>query len=47
MGVSHTADVYFDDEFVVHHYNAYTPFEGQRETHDITGFVSRKGRTVT
>ncbi len=28
MGVSHTADVYFDDEFVVHHYNAFTPFAG-------------------
>ncbi len=27
-GVSHTADVYFDDEFVTHHYNAYTPFDG-------------------
>ncbi len=27
-GVSHTADVYFDDEFIVHHYNAYTPFDG-------------------
>lgn len=27
-GVSHTADVFFDDEFVVHHYNAYTPFDG-------------------
>ncbi len=27
-GVSHTADVYFDNEFVVHHYNAYTPFAG-------------------
>lgn len=27
-GVSHTADVYFDDNFVVHHYNAYTPFDG-------------------
>lgn len=27
-GVSHTADVYFDDDFIVHHYNAYTPFDG-------------------
>ncbi|MBQ7942508.1 MAG: beta-glucuronidase [Lachnospiraceae bacterium] len=27
-GVSHTADVYFDDVFVVHHYNAFTPFSG-------------------
>lgn len=27
-GVSHTADVYFDDKFVVHHYNAFTPFSG-------------------
>lgn len=27
-GVSHTADVYFDDVFVVHHYNAFTPFAG-------------------
>lgn len=27
-GVSHTADVYFDDAFVVHHYNAFTPFSG-------------------
>lgn len=27
-GVSHTADVYFDDEFVVHHYNAFTAFSG-------------------
>ena len=27
-GVSHTADVFFDDAFVVHHYNAFTPFCG-------------------
>lgn len=27
-GVSHTADVYFDDTFVVHHYNAFTAFSG-------------------
>ena len=27
-GVSHTADVYFDDEFIVHHYNAFTAFCG-------------------
>ncbi|MCH5286205.1 MAG: hypothetical protein J1E43_02190 [Christensenellaceae bacterium] len=27
-GVSHTADVYFDDAFVAHHYNAFTPFSG-------------------
>lgn len=27
-GVSHTADVYLDEEFVVHHYNAFTPFSG-------------------
>jgi len=27
-GVSHTADVYFDEAFVVHHYNAFTPFSG-------------------
>ena len=27
-GVSHTGDVYFDDKFVVHHYNAFTPFSG-------------------
>lgn len=27
-GVSHTADVYFDGEFVVHHYNAFTGFCG-------------------
>ncbi|WP_461213646.1 glycoside hydrolase family 2 protein [Lacticaseibacillus sp. GG6-2] len=26
-GVSHTADVYFDDDLITHHYNAYTPFE--------------------
>ena len=26
-GVSHTGDVYLDDAFVVHHYNAFTPFE--------------------
>ncbi len=25
-GVSHTADVYFDGEKIVHHYNAFTPF---------------------
>ncbi|MDO7872345.1 MAG: glycoside hydrolase family 2 TIM barrel-domain containing protein [Enterococcus casseliflavus] len=25
-GVSHTAEVYFDGEKVIHHYNAYTPF---------------------
>lgn len=25
-GVSHTADVYFDDKFIAHHYNAFTPF---------------------
>lgn len=27
-GVSHTADVYFDDNFVMHHYNAFTGFSG-------------------
>lgn len=27
-GVSHTADVYFDDKLVAHHYNAFTPFSG-------------------
>lgn len=27
-GVSHTADVYFDNTFLVHHYNAYTAFAG-------------------
>lgn len=27
-GVSHTADVFFDDKFVVHHYNAFTAFSG-------------------
>ena len=27
-GVSHTADVYFDDVFLMHHYNAYTGFAG-------------------
>jgi len=27
-GVSHTADVWLDDEFVTHHYNAFTPFTG-------------------
>lgn len=27
-GVSHTADVYLDDTFVVHHYNAFTGFCG-------------------
>lgn len=27
-GVSHTADVYFDDCFVMHHYNAFTAFSG-------------------
>ena len=27
-GVSHTADVYFDNVFVMHHYNAFTPFAG-------------------
>lgn len=27
-GVSHTADVFFDGEFLVHHYNAYTAFAG-------------------
>lgn len=25
-GVSHTADVYFDDVHIAHHYNAFTPF---------------------
>jgi len=25
-GISHTADVYFDNQKVAHHYNAYTPF---------------------
>lgn len=25
-GVSHTADVYFDNQKIAHHYNAYTPF---------------------
>ncbi|MBQ6787301.1 MAG: beta-glucuronidase [Lachnospiraceae bacterium] len=27
-GVSHTADVYLDNVFVMHHYNAFTPFAG-------------------
>ncbi len=27
-GVSHTAEVYFDGAFVVHHYNAFTGFDG-------------------
>ena len=27
-GVSHTADVYFGGKKIMHHYNAYTPFEG-------------------
>lgn len=27
-GVSHTADVYFDDQQIAHHYNAFTPFTG-------------------
>lgn len=27
-GVSHTADVYFDGKFLVHHYNAFTGFDG-------------------
>jgi len=27
-GVSHTADVWFDDTFAAHHYNAFTPFSG-------------------
>lgn len=27
-GVSHTADVYFDGTFLMHHYNAYTGFSG-------------------
>ncbi|MCD8130056.1 MAG: hypothetical protein LUE16_02055 [Lachnospiraceae bacterium] len=27
-GVSHTADVWLDDTYVMHHYNAYTPFCG-------------------
>lgn len=27
-GVSHTADVYLDNVFVMHHYNAFTPFSG-------------------
>lgn len=27
-GVSHTADLYFDQVFLAHHYNAYTGFEG-------------------
>lgn len=26
-GVSHTATVYFDDQFITEHYNAFTPFE--------------------
>ena len=26
-GVSHTAHVYWDDDRIVEHYNAYTPFE--------------------
>lgn len=25
-GISHTADIYFDEKKVAHHYNAYTPF---------------------
>ena len=27
-GVGHTADVYFDGDFVAHHYNEFTPFSG-------------------
>jgi beta-glucuronidase len=26
QGVSHTADVYFDNQLIAHHYNAFTPF---------------------
>lgn len=28
QGVSHTADVYFDNQLIAHHYNAFTPFSG-------------------
>lgn len=28
QGVSHTGDVYFDNQLITHHYNAFTPFEG-------------------
>ncbi|MFV0342868.1 MAG: glycoside hydrolase family 2 protein [Anaerocolumna sp.] len=28
QGVSHTGDVYFDNQFIAHHYNAFTPFDG-------------------
>lgn len=39
-GVSHTADVFFDGRFVMHHYNAYTGFAGvvkgaEPGTHEI------------
>ena len=36
-GVSHTAKVYVDDEFVTEHYNAYTPFDAIiKNVEDIT-----------
>lgn len=39
-GVSHTADVYFDDKKIAHHYNAFTPFSAvvkniKRGDHEI------------
>lgn len=43
-GVSHTADVYLDDVFVAHHYNAFTAFDGivknvEAGTHVIKVYV--------
>lgn len=43
-GVSHTADVYLDDVFVAHHYNAFTGFDGivknvEAGTHMIKVYV--------
>jgi beta-glucuronidase len=43
-GVSHTADVYFDNNKIAHHYNAYTPFsaivpEVEQGKHELTVLV--------
>ena len=46
-GVSHTADVYLDNEKLVHHYNAFTPFSAiaknvQAGVHELKVYVDNR-----
>ena len=46
-GVSHTADVYIDNEKLVHHYNAFTPFSAiaknvQAGVHELKVYVDNR-----